>query len=305
MFCSNCGHKNKETARFCIDCGQPLDRITRLHKQKKRNKLQAAILSLLLIGTGFSAAQLTEEKAVQTASFEATANNAEPLSQEPAKKTAPQPEAKEKTAIIQETLQKVFTIKTNETSGTGFLFTDSGVLVTNAHVVAGTADLLVRNADGEEQPGQVIGISVIDDVALIKVEAYNGNAPLEIDHNQSIVGTEVIAFGSPSGFENSASIGYVTGTDRDFEHNFVYKDMYQIDAQLAPGSSGGPLVDAATGKVIAINSIQYTDGVSIGFSIPMHTVEGLLTKWLNNPMPQEEIERILEDSYDDDWSSNN
>ncbi|TWT28429.1 trypsin-like peptidase domain-containing protein [Planomicrobium sp. CPCC 101110] len=306
MFCSNCGYKNKEAARFCIDCGRPMDRITRILKQRKRNKLHAIVLSFMLIGAGFSVAQLNEEEAAQPATIEATASTKETHGQEPAPKTeaAPQTEnANEKINLIEETRNKVFTIKTDETSGTGFLFTDSGILVTNAHVVASNDRLIVRSAEGEEQPGRVIGISVVDDVALVLAEAYAGNAPIEVEANQTAVGTEVIAFGSPSGFENSASIGYVTGTGRDFEHNFIYKDMYQIDAQLAPGSSGGPLVDAATGKVIAINSIQYTDGNSIGFSIPMHTVDSLLTDWLNNPMSQEEIEQILGHLDENDWSS--
>ncbi|PSL40688.1 zinc ribbon protein [Planomicrobium soli] len=295
MFCSNCGYKNKEIARFCIDCGQPLDRITRIHKQKKRNKTQTLFLSFLLVGAGFSAAQLTKEDATKPPTIEETASR-QPLTQEPppTPETAPQAEnAQEKISLIQETQQKVFTIKTSKTTGTGFLFTDSGILVTNAHVIAGQKELLVRNVDGEEETGRVIGISVIDDVALIQVDAYAGNAPIEVERGRTAVGTEVIAFGSPSGFENSASIGYVTGTGRDFQHNFTYSDMYQIDAQLAPGSSGGPLVDAATGKVIAINSIQYTDGISIGFSIPMHTVQDLLADWLNDPMPATEIEQII------------
>ncbi|TWT03747.1 trypsin-like peptidase domain-containing protein [Planomicrobium sp. CPCC 101079] len=306
MFCSNCGYKNRETAHYCIDCGQPVDRITRMHKKGKRNKVQAIFLSLLLIGAGFSAARLTDEQTVQPMSLEAE-NTTQSLTQQPEAEAAPpQTEsAKEKKDIIQETRHKVFTIESDEVSGTGFLFTDSGILITNAHVVSGNSDLLVRSADGEEESGRVIGISVVDDVALVQVDAYAGNTPIEVESNQTEVGTEVIAFGSPSGFENSASIGYVTGEGRDFEHNFIYKDMYQIDAQLAPGSSGGPLVDAATGKVIAINSIQYTDGISIGFSIPMHTVEDLLTDWLNNPMSQEEIEQILDQPSESEWSRRN
>lgn len=302
MFCTNCGYKNKQTARYCIDCGQPLDRITRIDKHRKRSKLQAIFLSLFLIAAGFGIAQLTQEPTVQPASMKTTA---EPLSQEPpeAAEAAAQPEAKkERTVIIEETQEKVFTIKTDETSGTGFLFTNSGIIVTNAHVVAGNMELTVRNAGGEETSGHVIGISVVDDLALIQVEAYQGNEPIEVEHDLSAVGTEVIAFGSPSGFENTASVGYVTGTERDFYHNFTYKDMYQIDAQLAPGSSGGPLVDAATGKVIAINSIQYTDSVSIGFSIPMHTIEDLLTDWLDNPMSKEKVEELLDQTQDHEWS---
>lgn len=321
MFCSNCGHQNKDDAKFCKKCGEPLQTETgktRSKKPKNRKRLYIALVALLLIGAGFGLSQLfdgdepdraappvteqtadsnqekppeeePEEIKEDTEPVEGTVTKVETVKPPVEQQEPAQPKTKEKTTIIKDTQQKVYTIKTETGYGSGFLFTDTGTVVTNAHVVAGFTDVMVRNINGQEQPGKVIGISDVYDVALIQVDAYNGIAPLELELGPTDVGTEVIALGSPSGFENTASIGYLTGIDRDFEQDFLYEDIYQIDAQIAPGSSGGPLIDATTGKVIGINSLLYTDGNRIGFSIPMYSMNDLLTKWANNPMTKEQV----------------
>ena len=94
-----------------------------------------------------------------------------------------------------------------------------------------------------------------------------------------MIGTEVIALGSPQGLENSASIGYLTGINRTIDMDFSYENVYQVDAQIDQGSSGGPLLDAKTGKVIGINSLLYTKNNSFAFSIPMHSMIDLLDSW--------------------------
>lgn len=200
-----------------------------------------------------------------------------------------EPKKKEKTAIIKESQQKTYTVLTEAGQGSGFLFTDTGMVATNAHVVAGFTDVVVRNINGQDVQGKVIGISDESDIALIKVEEYVGMAPLESEMEPTDVGTEVIALGSPSGFENTASIGYLTGIDRDFDQEFLYEDIYQIDAHIAPGSSGGPLIDAGTGKVIGINSLVMEEGDSIGFSIPMYSMHAQLSEWAQKPMTEEEV----------------
>lgn len=146
------------------------------------------------------------------------------------------------------------------------------MVVTNAHVVSGYTDVIVRNINGQDHEGTVVGISAESDIALIQVNDLTGIEPLEAEMATTDVGTEVIALGSPSGFENTASMGYLTGIDRDFYQEFTYENIYQIDAALAPGSSGGPLLDAGTGKVIGINSLLFPEGDSIGFSIPLYSM---------------------------------
>ncbi|WP_052126104.1 trypsin-like peptidase domain-containing protein [Ureibacillus massiliensis] len=201
-------------------------------------------------------------------------------------------EEKEKTQIIKESMPKVFTILTEDSLGSGFLYKDGGYIVTNAHVVAGYTDVLVRNSAGQEYPGRVIGISDTSDIALIYCENYEETEPLPMEMNTSDIGIEVIAIGSPQGFENSATFGYLTGTNRVMHIeglNFVYDELYQIDAQIDQGSSGGPLFDATTGKVIGINSLIYTENETFGFAIPLYSVSAQFDTWIDNPMTPEEV----------------
>lgn len=221
--------------------------------------------------------------------------NVVPPSEQPEKV---EPKKQEKTAIIKESQQKVYTVLTEGGQGSGFLFSDTGMVVTNAHAVAGFTDVVVRNINGQDHPGTVVGISDESDIALIHVEAFEGISPLEVEMEATAVGTEVIALGSPAGMENTASIGYLTGIDRDFYQEFTYEDIYQIDAKIAPGSSGGPLVDAATGKVIGINSLVIEEGDSIGFSIPMYSMHEQLSQWVTAPMSAEEVAALFK-VYDD------
>ncbi|RKJ31975.1 hypothetical protein D7X33_39935, partial [Butyricicoccus sp. 1XD8-22] len=201
-------------------------------------------------------------------------------------------EEKEKTQIIKESMPKVFTILTEDSLGSGFLYKNGGYIVTNAHVVAGYTDVLVRNSAGQEYPGRVIGISDTSDIALIYCENYEETEPLPMEMNTSDIGIEVIAIGSPQGFENSATFGYLTGTNREMHIeglNFDYDELYQIDAQIDQGSSGGPLFDATTGKVIGINSLIYTENETFGFAIPLYSVSAQFDTWIDNPMTPEEV----------------
>lgn len=306
MICEKCGHENDQQANFCGKCGTALTNKKELGKQKT-NKA-AILLSLLAAGgIGFGAAAYILEEKEQAASDaamkieepEQLVKGDEPIEGAviPAGDIIPpseqgdtvEPKKIGKTEVIKQAQQKTYTILTEGGQGSGFLFNDQGMVATNAHVVAGFTDVIVRNINGQDVPGQVIGVSGKSDIALIKVEPYEGIKPLESEMEPTEVGTEVIALGSPSGFENTATIGYLTGIDRDFEQEFLYEDIYQIDAPIAPGSSGGPLLDASTGKVIGINSLVMTEGDSIGFSIPLYSMHEELTKWAQNPMTPEEV----------------
>ncbi|RHW39516.1 zinc-ribbon domain-containing protein [Lysinibacillus yapensis] len=291
MYCSNCGSKLEDNAQFCSSCGQ----------QKNRKKSSARIW--LIIGIF---ATLLTAGAVGIGIFQVLSHPAEIAKQEAESKPQQAAEAvkkvftpatsnskqaeKEKTQIIKESMPKVFTVLTAEGLGSGFLYEKGGYIVTNAHVVAGYTDVIVKNHNGQESPARVVGISIYSDVALLKAENYAQSSPFSLELEQSEIGSEVIAIGSPQGLENSASIGYLTGTDRDVEYDFVYEALYQIDAQIDLGSSGGPLLDGKTGKVIGINSLLYTPkNTSFGFSIPLYTVAELINSWISNPMNETEV----------------
>ncbi|MBD2871253.1 S1C family serine protease [Paenibacillus arenilitoris] len=190
--------------------------------------------------------------------------------------------------IIFETQKLVVMIKTeNGSQGSGFLYNLDGDLITNAHVVSGARKVTIKTADARELDGEVIGISTETDVAVVRVPDLAGTEPLRlVREEEAEVGDEVLAVGSPLGFQNTVTTGIISGLGRSFEiEPYLYSDLYQISAPIAPGNSGGPLVDRKTGEVIGINSAGYEQG-SIGFSIPIANVIGLAEGWSEEPMAE-------------------
>ena len=302
MFCPNCGAEHSETDHFCGGCGSTI-RKEHPNPNKKTKWLYAGILTaVLILGVslyslfiGFNSnAVVKETPAVENLPNKLVEKVPEPV----IKMERVSSNDKDKTIVIKEALPKVFTIFTAEGLGSGFLYKEGGLIVTNAHVVAGYTDVIVRNSNGQDSPGKVIGISDRSDVALIQATEYKKAKPLQTEIQETLIGTEVIALGSPQGFENSASIGYLTGLNRDMELGFIYDKVYQIDAQIDQGSSGGPLLDAKTGKVIGINSLIYKQNNLFGFSIPMYSVKDLIDKWAKNPMSETEVAAVF-DVFDD------
>jgi serine protease Do len=172
--------------------------------------------------------------------------------------------------------------QTSSGLGTGFIIRADGVIVTNAHVVAGATSISVMLRDGTTYPARMIGTDETNDLAVIQVKASGlPVAPLG-DSNDLLVGEWAIAIGNPYGFmlgnsEPSVTAGVISGVGRNLvargEGPSAYFDMIQTDASINPGNSGGPLVSAA-GDVIGVNSSIYsTNGggsVGIGFAIPIN-----------------------------------
>ncbi len=164
--------------------------------------------------------------------------------------------------------------------GSGFLYNDKGDIITNAHIVEGATQVLVRMPDTKTYYGKVIGIGEVIDVAVVRVPELESTEPMSIASDyEAEVGDGVIAIGSPRGFQNTVTTGIVSAKNRDFALlPYQFEKAYQISAPIAPGSSGGPLVLATTGEVIGINSAAY-QGEVIGFSIPIGNVWPLVTAW--------------------------
>ena len=289
MFCVQCGVKNERNENVCLACEEQM-KVSHLKVKKKKRFILAGVTVFLLVfgGGGYGYLQTLDDQekvALLPAAFENSATT--------------HAEANDKTEIIKKAQASVYTIFTDSGMGSGFLFEEKGTVATNAHVVAGFTEVTVRNSKGKDTIGRVIGISSFFDVALIQVDDYAGETPLAIGTNFMELGSEIIALGSPQGLENSASIGYLTGLDRTLEDSdYNYGEVYQVDAQIYPGSSGGPLLDAKTGEVIGINSGQLIDDDTIGFAIPISAMEVLLKKWSDSPMSKEEVAKIV--PYDDD-----
>jgi serine protease Do len=167
--------------------------------------------------------------------------------------------------------------------GSGFITRADGIIVTNAHVVAGAQTVSVAMRDGTSFPATVIGADQINDLAVLKIEARNlPVAPLGRS-DDLVIGEWAIAIGNPYGFllgnpEPTVTTGVISATGRNLvarsEGGGVYVDMIQTDAAINPGNSGGPLINAA-GEVVGVNSSIYSPSggsVGLGFAIPINRV---------------------------------
>ena len=154
--------------------------------------------------------------------------------------------------------------------GSGFIISQDGYIMTNAHVVGNADGITVRLTDKREFKAKVIGADKRTDVALIKIEASGLPVITQGDPNFLKVGEWVLAIGSPFGFDSSVTAGIVSAKGRSIpQENFV--PFIQTDAAINPGNSGGPLFNTK-GEVIGINSQIYTrNGGSMGlsFAIPI------------------------------------
>jgi serine protease Do len=158
-------------------------------------------------------------------------------------------------------------------SGSGFVVTPDGYILTNAHVVADADQVTVKMNDRREYQAKVIGVDKRTDVAVIKIEAKNLPTVRIGDPSKLKPGQWVLAIGSPFGFENSATAGIVSATSRtlpgDGSSNYV--PFIQTDVAVNPGNSGGPLFNLE-GEVVGINSqiFSRTGGyMGLSFAIPI------------------------------------
>ncbi len=175
--------------------------------------------------------------------------------------------------------------------GTGIVIQPNGVIVTNAHVVAGAQKISVMFPSGDVYPATTLGLDATQDVAVIKINATHLPIAQLGNSDSVIVGEWAIAIGNPYGFmlgnpQPSVTVGVISGTRRNLITGAngpqAYFDMIQTDAAINPGNSGGALVNA-DGQVIGLNSSIYTPSggsVGLGFAIPInrvrHDVEDLL-----------------------------
>ena len=188
----------------------------------------------------------------------------------------------------------------NAGQGSGFVISDDGEILTNAHVVTSggsgngggsvepAKQVFVEFADRNRVEAEILGFDPDADVALIKVNPGEIELdPLRLsDRNAFAVGEPVAAIGSPFGKRQSLSVGVISANDRTIQSlsEFSIDNAIQTDASINPGNSGGPLLDAS-GDVIGINQqIETSSGSNsgVGFAIPIdvvkHSLEALRTE---------------------------
>lgn len=160
-------------------------------------------------------------------------------------------------------------------TGSGFILSPDGRMMTNAHVVAGTDTVKVTLKDGRVLEGKVLGVDPVTDVAVVKVNASN-LPTVELGNSQNLTpGEWAIAIGNPLGLDNTVTVGIVSATGRSSSQVGVPDkrvSFIQTDAAINPGNSGGPLLNSK-GEVIGINTAIRADAQGLGFAIPIETAQ--------------------------------
>ncbi len=171
--------------------------------------------------------------------------------------------------IIEDAIKSVVTVRTDVGQGTGFLITDDGYIVTNAHVLSGGRTIQVINYEQNTIDADFIGYNSDFDIALLKIQGNYERLTLA-DSEDIQIGEKVIAIGNPLGLQFSVSEGIVSAVDRLGPNNLPA--YVQTDAALNPGNSGGPLINT-DGKVIGINNFKIGSGESLGFALESNYIE--------------------------------
>jgi putative serine protease PepD len=180
-------------------------------------------------------------------------------------------------------------------TGTGFVVSADGLIVTNAHVVDGASSISVRVAEGRARTAKLVGKDDSTDLAVLRIDpAGQALRPLALaDSDQVRVGDAAFAIGDPYGLKSSLTTGVISALGRTIQapNGFTIDGAIQTDAALNPGNSGGPLLDSA-GKVVGINSqIESSSSADsgpgqgqnsgVGFAVPSNTVRKVVDQLRN------------------------
>ncbi len=175
-----------------------------------------------------------------------------------------------------------------QVTGSGFIFTEDGYVLTNNHVAEKAAFVLCTLSSKKEVEAEVVGLDPWTDLAVLKLKLEKSGlkkvpyAKLG-DSDRLEVGQVVLALGSPLGLARSLSFGVISSVDRYFEQSGNLTSPYnlwiQTDAAINPGNSGGPLVNLE-GEVIGINARAITFGENLGFAIPINTAKYVIKQLL-------------------------
>ncbi len=173
-------------------------------------------------------------------------------------------------------------------SGSGFVWDESGNVVTNYHVVESARSLTVTFHNQQTFEARVVGVEPRKDIAVIAVNApKNLLRPVRVlEHLDLEVGQKAIAIGNPFGLDHTLTTGVVSALGRQVQGigGVTIRDMIQTDAAINPGNSGGPLLDSS-GRLIGMNTIIFSKSGSsagIGFAVPVNTISRVVPQLIKN-----------------------
>ena len=174
----------------------------------------------------------------------------------------------------------VTTLQGGQSTGSGFVYSEDGLIITNYHVIENGTAVQVVMDDGTTYDATVVGGDEQSDLAVLKIDAQ-GLSPVTINSADTpAVGETVLAIGNPLGLElqGSVSAGIISAVDRQITVNGRTMNLLQTDASISPGNSGGPLVNSR-GEVIGINSAKISSDLAegLGFAIPMTTAMPIIS----------------------------
>jgi S1-C subfamily serine protease len=173
-------------------------------------------------------------------------------------------------------------------TGSGFIWDESGHVVTNYHVIENASEATVLLANGKDYTATLVGASPTHDIAVLRINvSHKRSPPLPIGTSHDLkVGQKVFAIGNPFGLDWTLTNGIVSALDRSLteENGNTVEHLIQTNAAINPGNSGGPLLDSA-GRLIGINTAIYSPNganAGIGFAVPVDTVNRVVPQLIRD-----------------------
>ena len=162
--------------------------------------------------------------------------------------------------------------------GSGVIVNTNGYVITNSHVIDGSTEVKVTLSDDREMSGQIVGIDMGTDVAVVKINADHLSVLPFADSSKVQVGDIALALGNPFGLGRTVTMGIVSAIGRGGLGIEDYEDFIQTDASINPGNSGGPLINAH-GELIGVNTAILSPSggnLGIGFAVPSNMVRDVM-----------------------------
>ncbi len=171
-------------------------------------------------------------------------------------------------------------------SGSGAIIDESGLIVTNFHVIQDAAALEVTLSSGSKHKAEIVGMDPSNDLAVIKIETDEELSTIEYGDSSSLeVGRKVLAIGNPFGLDRTLTTGIVSSLGRTMKasNGMLIRGIIQTDAAINPGNSGGPLL-GTDGRMVGINTAIFSPvgaSVGIGFAVPVDTIKRIVPELIN------------------------